>query len=34
MDDRRVYESVKEGLGDFEDSAKFVKRLVEGGARA
>jgi len=25
---------VKEGLGDFEDSAKFVKRLVEGGARA
>jgi uncharacterized protein YutE (UPF0331/DUF86 family) len=30
IDDRRVYESVREGLRDFEEFAKLVRRVLEG----
>ena len=30
IDDRRVYESVREGLRDFEEFAKLVRKVLEG----
>jgi uncharacterized protein YutE (UPF0331/DUF86 family) len=30
IDDRRVYESVREGLRSFEEFAKLVRRVLEG----
>jgi len=30
ISDRRVYESVKEGLRDFENYIRYVKQLLEG----